>query len=78
MNKEWHANNKMPRNATLEQRIAWHLDHAEKCACREIPPGLRAIIAERWPEQRDSDPLKPADGAPGAAVLRINRPRSSV
>ena len=27
----------MPRNATLEQRVKWHLAHVTACACRETP-----------------------------------------
>jgi hypothetical protein len=37
INKQWHARNKMPKNATFDQKIAWHSRHAENCACREIP-----------------------------------------
>ena len=44
INKEWHAANRMPKHATTEQRIAWHLAHAEHCGCRPIPETLKAII----------------------------------
>lgn len=40
MNKEWHAENKMPPKATQEQRIAWHKEHQLHCACREAPQSL--------------------------------------
>jgi hypothetical protein len=30
----------MPRNATVDQRIAWHRAHQEHCACRPIPAKL--------------------------------------
>lgn len=37
----------MPRSPTLEQRMAWHIDHAKKCACREIPPKLAVEMKKR-------------------------------
>ena len=40
MNKLWHSKNKMPPNATLNERIDWHLKHQKNCACREIPKSL--------------------------------------
>jgi HEAT repeat protein len=33
----------MPRNATPEQRLAWHLDHQRHCGCRPIPSRLAAL-----------------------------------
>src|SRR5688500_10374037 len=41
MNKEWHQRHVMPKNATLDERIAWHREHQKRCACRPIPPKLR-------------------------------------
>jgi hypothetical protein len=40
MNKFWHAANKMPPKATLEQRIQWHKEHQKHCDCREAPKSL--------------------------------------
>jgi hypothetical protein len=31
----------MPRNAPVDQRIQWHIEHAKHCACRPIPPKIR-------------------------------------
>lgn len=47
LNREWHAANRMPRNATLEQRLAWHAGHAANCACRELPDSIRAELERR-------------------------------
>jgi hypothetical protein len=47
MNAQWHATHRMPRNATLDQRIEWHLDHAKQCACRPIPLRLLQEIRRR-------------------------------
>jgi hypothetical protein len=48
MNKTWHEHNKMPKNATLEERLAWHQEHQKHCHCRPIPKGLLPLLrAER-------------------------------
>jgi|GEM_PF-1118789 len=47
LNKEWHLAHKMPKNATLEQRIAWHEQHVKHCKCREMPESIAKAIAER-------------------------------
>ncbi|MBX7197287.1 MAG: hypothetical protein K1X94_34875, partial [Sandaracinaceae bacterium] len=45
LNAEWHARHPMPRGATTQQRIHWHLEHQKHCACRPIPLKLRALMA---------------------------------
>ena len=47
LNKEWHRANRMPKNATIEERIAWHLEHSKYCGCRPIPGKLKAEIKKR-------------------------------
>ena len=47
MNAAWHEANPMPKNATLDQRVAWHLAHTEACGCREIPESVKAELARR-------------------------------
>ena len=47
INKEWHLANKMPKNPTLDQRVAWHLDHVEHCACRKLDGKIREEIVRR-------------------------------
>lgn len=54
INKTWHENNKMPRNASVEERIRWHLAHQKHCACRPIPARLMTEIRKRVKR-----PLKP-------------------
>lgn len=48
-NKDWHLVHVMPKNASLEQRIAWHLEHQENCGCRAIPQKLMQEINKRNP-----------------------------
>jgi hypothetical protein len=48
INKEWHEKNKMPKNATFEQRVKWHLEHLKNCSCRtEIPSKLAEEMRKR-------------------------------
>lgn len=49
LNADWHRANRMPRNATLVQRTAWHVAHAENCACRPMPASVKAAIAGAAP-----------------------------
>jgi len=44
LNREWHLKNKMPKNATVEQRIRWHLEHQKNCSCRPISKKLAKEI----------------------------------
>lgn len=41
INKEWHEKNVMPKNATFEQQVKWHVAHAKNCGCRPIPVKLK-------------------------------------
>lgn len=47
LNAAWHENHPMPKNATLEQRVRWHEQHAKHCTCREMPPKIREILEGR-------------------------------
>jgi hypothetical protein len=47
MNAAWHRAHPMPRNATLDQRIAWHSAHAWNCGCRPMPEKVRDELAKR-------------------------------
>jgi hypothetical protein len=47
LNKAWHEKHKMPANATLEQRIRWHLAHRKHCACRPVPSKLADVMRAR-------------------------------
>ena len=38
INKDWHLNHRMPKNATLEQRARWHAGHLRVCNCRRDLP----------------------------------------
>jgi hypothetical protein len=44
MNRDWHEAHVMPKNATTEERIAWHREHTQNCGCRPFPKGLLAKL----------------------------------
>jgi hypothetical protein len=46
LNADWHRTNRMPKNATLDQRIAWHVGHTANCGCRPMPESIRVALAE--------------------------------
>jgi hypothetical protein len=49
INKAWHEAHRMPKNATVEQRIAWHEGHMKHCACRPVAESrsmLKKLAAE--------------------------------
>lgn len=47
LNRQWHETHRMPRNATLEERLDWHVQHAANCNCREMPPTIKAQLEAR-------------------------------
>jgi hypothetical protein len=47
LKRAWHEKHRMPAKATLEQRIAWHLEHRKHCSCRPIPAKLAEIMNAR-------------------------------
>lgn len=48
INAEWHKKHRMPPNPTIDQRIAWHLEHLKNCKCRsDLPAGLMEEMKKR-------------------------------
>ena len=48
LNTTWHLANKMSKNATIEQRIQWHLEHLKHCQCRtDFPEKLKTEMINR-------------------------------
>ena len=46
MNADWHRKHRLPKHATLAQRVRWHVAHAKACGCREMPASIvRALKA---------------------------------
>jgi hypothetical protein len=59
MNRDWHERHKMPENATTQERIKWHLEHANQCGCRPIPQGLLARMSEDAKRPLSRHPSQP-------------------
>ncbi|RYE43910.1 MAG: hypothetical protein EOP21_07430 [Hyphomicrobiales bacterium] len=47
INRQWHEAHKLPRNASMEERLNWHVMHAENCGCREMPDSIRRELEAR-------------------------------
>jgi hypothetical protein len=47
INREWHEKNGMPKNATFEQRVKWHLEHQKNCSCMPVPKKLAEEMKEK-------------------------------
>jgi len=43
INREWHLKNKMPKNASFEEKVKWHKEHNKECSCR---PGFPKKLEE--------------------------------
>jgi len=47
INKEWHLSHPMPKHASTEERIEWHIAHLKNCNCRGIPGKLLQEMKKR-------------------------------
>lgn len=47
LDRQWHEQHPMPANASLDQRVAWHVEHAAHCGCRKIPAGILKELERR-------------------------------
>ena len=47
INKTWHLENRIPANATFEERVKWHLDHIKNCTCAPIPKKLAEEMRQK-------------------------------
>ncbi len=47
MNTDWHDEHVLGSNASMDERVQWHLQHRDKCACRPIPQDVQAVIDQR-------------------------------
>ena len=47
MNAEWHRAHVLGLGASVDDRVAWHLEHARACACRPVPDDIAELIRAR-------------------------------
>jgi hypothetical protein len=64
LNREWHEAHVLGSGAPMDARIAWHLEHARECGCREIPRTVRDELARRGLPV----PVRGTPGSPSADV----------
>lgn len=55
INAAWHEAHPMPKNATLDQRVAWHIAHAAACGCRPAPATVTPELSRR--KRAATDPV---------------------
>jgi hypothetical protein len=59
INADWHKKNRMPKNATIDQRVKWHVAHIKACGCRDdIPQSVIKELkarGEKIPTRRDRE-----------------------
>ncbi len=56
LNREWHLVHRMPANATVEQRLQWHMEHAQNCRCRPVPAKLAEEMNKRGMSSQSDQP----------------------
>lgn len=47
LNRDWHDAHELGQGAPMDARVAWHLEHARECGCREVPRTVREELARR-------------------------------
>jgi putative ABC transport system ATP-binding protein len=40
MDRPWHKAHRMPKRATPQQRLEWHITHAKACGCRKLTTSI--------------------------------------
>ena len=49
INKEWHLQNRMPKNASFEEKVCWHKEHNKYCSCH---PGFPIKLKEEMKRRK--------------------------
>jgi hypothetical protein len=52
INVTWHTVHKLPRNASLNERINWHIAHLKSCSCRTQ---MHSKVADEIKRYMDKD-----------------------
>jgi hypothetical protein len=47
INEEWHKKHKMPKTASMDEKINWHYEHRKVCGCRPPPKNVLKELEER-------------------------------
>lgn len=54
MNAEWHRSHPMPKRATTERRLQWHMEHDVHCGCRPMPRAFEKELLRRLALERST------------------------
>jgi hypothetical protein len=68
INGDWHRAHVLGQGASMDRRVAWHLEHAAACGCRGIPQTVLDEV-ERRGRTAPVGPIAPPD-AGGPAPQR--------
>jgi hypothetical protein len=48
INASWHLGHKLPADATLDQRVEWHMAHARHCSCSVVDEEILEALKRRY------------------------------
>jgi predicted flap endonuclease-1-like 5' DNA nuclease len=65
INASWHEAHPMPKNPSLQDRVAWHVEHTRECACRAMPD----TVTKELDENRFPPHELPSIGMPATRAL---------
>lgn len=51
LNRAWHDEHRLDPKASMDERLAWHVEHAKLCGCRDMPQSIKDELAARGLEQ---------------------------
>ncbi len=54
MNRPWHEQHRLAKDASRSERVAWHAEHEVVCHCRASPAELAMEIAALRATEREA------------------------
>ena len=72
INATWHQAHPMPKNPTVDQRIEWHLAHANACGCRAIDGKILEEIKRRGIKVPQALPSLDCSQSPRRVIGRMD------
>jgi hypothetical protein len=47
VNRDWHQQHRLGSDASHDDRVTWHVEHATVCGCRPIPSDVLEEMTRR-------------------------------
>jgi hypothetical protein len=47
VNRDWHQQHRLGSDASHDDRVTWHVEHATVCGCRSIPSDVLEEMTRR-------------------------------